>query len=368
MSYRATIQSNSAKPLQEVYFMAEQLLIPVIYGRIISAAVAAAGAPMREILKGTGLGERADSILNGMTIPQYQQLLANAQRLSGDPAIALRAGLDLPFTVHGAQGVAAAASPTLQLAIETLVNFGRLRSPFARVGLRSFGDKLVLDFDMGVSMGEQARAALEFMMAVVASAINNLASIPLTYCSIEFAYPAPPDPTAYSLLLPGDMHFDADANSITLLRRELRQVLPGANPEEYKFALQRCRASYSKLFESVCVGDAIMQIFAGRSGHICTAAEVAEALHVSRRTLQRRLQAQGSSFQQLSDQWLSQQALRYLGEDQLTVDLTALLLGYSDPANFRRAFRRWFGCAPGQYRQRKEPIEVTAHSTIPGQE
>ncbi len=332
--------------------MVEQLLIPVIYGRIISAAVAASGAPMREIVAGTGLGERADSTLNGMTIPQYQQLLANAQQLSGDPVIALRAGLDLPFTVHGAQGVAAAASTTLQLAIETLVNFGRLRSPFARVGLRPSGEMLILEFDIDVSMGEQTRAAIEFMMAVVASAISNLAWIPLTYCSIGFAYQAPPDPAAYSRLLPGDVHFGADVNSITLLRRELRQVLPGANPEEYKIALERCRASYSKLFETVSVEDAIVQIFVGRSGHICTLAEVADELHVSRRTLQRRLQAQGSSFQQLSDQWLSQQALRYLGEDRLTVDLTALLLGYSDPANFRRAFRRWFACAPGQYRQR----------------
>jgi AraC-like DNA-binding protein len=347
------MQSNSAKFMEEVHFMAEQLLIPVIYGRIISAAVAASGAPMREVVKGTGLGERADSTLNGMTIDQYRQLLANAQRLSCDPAIALRAGLDLPFTVHGAQGVAAAASPTLRLAIETLVNFGRLRSPFARVGLRPSGDMLVLEFDIDVSMGEQTRAALEFMMAIGASAINNLAWIPLTYCRIEFAYPAPSDPAVYSRLLPGEVHFDADANSITLLSRELEQALPGANPEEYKIALQRCRASYSKLFETVRVEDAIVEIFAARCGHICTVAEVADELHVSRRTLQRRLQTQGGSFQRLLDQWLGQQALRYLGEDQLTVDLSALLLGYSDPANFRRAFRRWFGCAPGQYRQQQ---------------
>lgn len=350
MSYRATMQSNDANQVKVL--VSDHLLIPVIYGRIISAAVAAAGAPMREIVKGTGLGERADKqSLNGMTIRQYRNLLANAQRLTRDPTIALRAGLDLPFTVHGAQGVAAAASTTLQVAIETLVNYGRLRSPFARVFLRLSGDKLVVEFDIGDSMGDQTQPALEFMMAVVASAINNLAWTPLTYCRIGFTQPAPPNPAAYSQLLPGDVHFDADANSITLLQRELQQALPGANPEEYKIALERCQASYSKLFETVSVKDAIVAIFAGHSGHICSVAEVADELHVSSRTLQRRLRAQGSSFQELLDHWLGQQALRYLGKDRLTVDLTALLLGYSDSANFRRAFRRWFGCAPGQYLQ-----------------
>lgn len=323
-----------------------QWLIPVIYGRIISAAVAASGVPMREIVAGTGLGDRADNHgPSGMTINQYRRLLANAQRLTHDPAIALRAGLDLPFTVHGAQGVAAAASATLRHAIETLVNFGRLRSPFARIGLLESADELVLEFTLDADMGEQARLALEFMMAVVASFINNLV---LTYCRIGFAYPEPPDPAVYSRLLPGDVTFNANANSISLLRSEAEQALPGANPEEYRIAIERCRASYSQLRQTDDVGDAVMQVFAGHSGHICSVSEVANELHLSTRTLQRRLRARGAGFQQLLDQWLSQQALRYLGEDRLTVELTALLLGYSDQANFRRAFRRWFGCAPGQ--------------------
>ncbi len=329
--------------------MAERPSIPVIYGRIISAAVAASGVPMREVVAGTGLGDRDPNTLSGMTITQYRQLLANALRLTNDPMIALRAGLNLPFTVHGAQGVAAAASATLHQAIETLVNFSRLRVPFARVLLRESDEELSLEFVLDDVMGEQARPALEFLMAIVASFIHNLVWAPLTYCKIGFAYPPPRDPDAYRRLLPGEVRFNAIANSIALLQSEAAQALPGSNPEEYRVAIERSRASYQQLRQTDDIADTMLQVFSGHSGHICTVREVADELHLSSRTLQRRLRARGVGFQQLLDQWLSQQALRYLAEDRLTVELTALLLGYSDQANFRRAFRRWFGCAPAEY-------------------
>ena len=329
--------------------MTGQPLIPVIYGRIISAAVAATGVPMRDVVAGTGLADREPNTHNGMTIDQYRRLLANALQLGRDPAIALRAGLNLPFTVHGAQGVAAAASATLQQAIETLVNFSRLRVPFARIQLRESEAELTLEFTLEDVMGQEARPALEFMMAVVASFIQNLVRFPLAWCKIEFTYPEPIEAEVYARLLPGDVHFNAPANAITLLRSEVAQALPGANAEEYRIAIERIRASYTQLRRSDDITAATLLVFAGQSGHICTLNETAEALHLSSRTLQRRLHARGVSFQQLLDQWLSQQALRYLGEDGLTVELTALLLGYSDPANFRRAFRRWFGCPPGKY-------------------
>jgi AraC-like DNA-binding protein len=80
---------------------------------------------------------------------------------------------------------------------------------------------------------------------------------------------------------------------------------------------------------------------------------VAQTLHLSQRTLQRRLQEEGTSYQQLLDDTRRELAEQYLGQVDLTLLEVAYLLGFADPSNFFRAFRRWFGETPGEYRSRR---------------
>lgn len=81
---------------------------------------------------------------------------------------------------------------------------------------------------------------------------------------------------------------------------------------------------------------------------------VAQALHLSQRTLQRRLQEEGTSYQQLLDDTRRDMADQYLQQPGLTLLEVAYLLGFADPSNFFRAFRRWFGCTPNEYRARRQ--------------
>ena len=74
-------------------------------------------------------------------------------------------------------------------------------------------------------------------------------------------------------------------------------------------------------------------------------------MNMSTRTLQRRLQEEGVSFQQLLERTRRELALQYLGQPQLTLFEIACMLGFADPSNFFRAFKRWFGLPPGQYRE-----------------
>jgi AraC-like DNA-binding protein len=79
--------------------------------------------------------------------------------------------------------------------------------------------------------------------------------------------------------------------------------------------------------------------------------DAAAILFVSKRTLARLLEKEGSSYKQIRDQILSQQASGYLRNSDLSVDAIAFLLNYYDSANFRRAFKRWFNLTPSQYRE-----------------
>ncbi|MCY1450977.1 HTH-type transcriptional regulator VirS [compost metagenome] len=83
---------------------------------------------------------------------------------------------------------------------------------------------------------------------------------------------------------------------------------------------------------------------------------VASSMHLSQRTLQRRLQEEGVSFQQLLDDTRRELAEQYLAQPNLTLLEIAYLLGFADPSNFFRAFRRWFDSTPGEYRARLEEV------------
>jgi AraC-like DNA-binding protein len=81
--------------------------------------------------------------------------------------------------------------------------------------------------------------------------------------------------------------------------------------------------------------------------------EMARRLFLSKRSLQRRLAEEETSFRQILDSTRHDLALRYLGNSHLTINEIGYLLGFSDPSNFTRAFRRWEGLSPSRYRSER---------------
>ena len=80
--------------------------------------------------------------------------------------------------------------------------------------------------------------------------------------------------------------------------------------------------------------------------------EVAQSLHVSTRTLQRRLAGAAASFSEVSDGVRSELAKEYLLDLDVRISEVAFLLGFSEQSSFNRAFRRWTGLAPGRWREK----------------
>jgi AraC-like DNA-binding protein len=79
--------------------------------------------------------------------------------------------------------------------------------------------------------------------------------------------------------------------------------------------------------------------------------DIARALHLSERTLQRRLHDEGSSFQELLEDTRRDLARRYLRQRQLPLAEAAYLLGFAEQSTFQRACRRWFATSPHKYRK-----------------
>jgi AraC-like DNA-binding protein len=95
---------------------------------------------------------------------------------------------------------------------------------------------------------------------------------------------------------------------------------------------------------------AIQQKLTGRRPNV---EDIADALHISSRTLQRRLQDQGSSFQRVLEEARHQLARHCLNNSVLELNEAAYLLGYQDGNSFVRAFRNWEGVPPSRWREQQ---------------
>jgi AraC-like DNA-binding protein len=88
------------------------------------------------------------------------------------------------------------------------------------------------------------------------------------------------------------------------------------------------------------------QLAEGMANGPMTLTQVARRLHLSERSLQRRLEAEGTRFAQLVDEVRRELALRYIADERLALGEVAYLLGFAEPSPFHRAFKRWTGTTP----------------------
>ncbi|QHS09319.1 AraC family transcriptional regulator [Sinimarinibacterium sp. NLF-5-8] len=157
--------------------------------------------------------------------------------------------------------------------------------------------------------------------------------------------------------------YHASANALLLRHAEADMPLPMYDPHLARLLEDQCRAQLEHRRVGGIVGQ-VRQLLLGPLGLIATLEEVAQHLAMAPRSLRRKLEAEGVQFRQLVEAERRQLALQLLQGTQMKLDELALHLGYGDTTSFTRAFRRWFDCAPGEYR--KAHGAPTASIAAPG--
>lgn len=168
--------------------------------------------------------------------------------------------------------------------------------------------------------------------------------------AVQFDFRPPGDAAAFERAFGTPVHFGAADHRLLLAAEDLALPLPARHPG--LLALHR-QALDERL---AALGDArvsarVSEIILARLEHGEPRREdIAQALALSDRTLQRRLREEGTSFQQLLDDVRRSLAVRYLSDARQALGEVAWRLGFADQSNFFRACRRWFGGPPGQVR------------------
>jgi AraC-like DNA-binding protein len=170
---------------------------------------------------------------------------------------------------------------------------------------------------------------------------------------IRVPYPEPPAYTRYKDRLPRFRFNCAAGVQIRFPARLLDERIPSADPVSVQLAIDRCEQEMARQAANLTTADLVRGKLVCQDGRYPDMAAMARMLLVSERTLKRRLQEEGSSFQALLDKARHQDSMRLLGNPALAVKQVAQAVGYTDPANFARAFSKWTGLSPREWRQRQ---------------
>ncbi|MBF5041572.1 MULTISPECIES: AraC family transcriptional regulator [Myxococcaceae] len=332
-------------------FLRTQLVRPFL------AAVRARGGDADALVREFGLGADAEMAPDVfVSISQLRAFLVAAERAVGDPLLGVHTAPLFPRGAWGLVEFATRNAPRVRDAFARLARYGRLLDDVVRFTYVEEGQEGRLSQEVPGLPGGLGRHANEFWMAALLGETARAIGRPLRPVRVWLAHPAPREPGLLAGLAEAlgtsALSFGAEANAFALSAADLDAPLLSADPA----LLQHLDAHAEQALRHVPVpGGLALHVRQRLRQHLGQrlpgVAEVARALRMSPRTLQRRLADEGTSFQALVDAVREEQARLYVKESERALDEVAWLLGYSEKSTFLRAFRRWTGTTPGQYRQ-----------------
>lgn len=324
-------------------------VIPVAYVRDIVELSARWSVRPEELLAGLPL--RVESLTDPATrvpIPVCAEIVARAERLTAEPALAFHAGTQMRVSVHGFLGFAAMTSGTVREALALATRFASTRTTI--IGLSFY----VEDGTASIVVEERAELGALREFAVVSLIVGlwrlgeSLTGRQLDG-SAECSFPAPAYLEELGESLTGRISFGRPANRLLFPAALLDLPLTSADPLATQLARAECERELAAI-AGAGLPARVRAVILACPDRVPSIVEVARELHLSTRTLKRRLADRDMTFTAIADDVRSQRAVLLLANRELAIGEIATRLGYTELPNFTRAFRRWTGTTPAAYR------------------
>jgi AraC-like DNA-binding protein len=244
------------------------------------------------------------------------------------------------------------SSSTLVEAVELQARFIRLLRDGLRFGVEIDGPRAVFRMDV---LPEEPLPLLEFFCAISIAVVSRVAKRDLVAREIWFAHPSPPKARQHEELFRAKLRFGAPYNAMFGDAEDFTRPLPSANPRVRARLIRQAESLLQMLPSGELFEDKVCaRIEAELPDGNTNASAVAEKLGVSARTLHRRLQHEGVSYQELLDRVRLRLAARHLGAGKAISEVAALV-GFAQASTFHRAFKSWTGETPAEYQERHGP-------------
>ncbi len=278
------------------------------------------------------------------------QLWKLAVHYTGDPAFGLTVAQAWHPTNAHALGFSWLASRTLMDALQRLERYIRVLSDKSNVSLRNIGSVTTLTISNPVSTCPSADEYNDAGLALIIRLCRMSYGEEFNPVKLTMKRPLPSELDRYELCFRAPIEYASKENSIFFRTSDLEQELPTANAQlalendkivaDYLSRYQRSNLTLQvryKIIEQLASGKVSQE-------------SVAESLVTSLRNLQRNLKKEGASYKILLEDVRRELAAHYMEQSEMSINEITFLLGFSEPANFSRAFKRWTGVSPSEFR------------------
>ncbi|MCH8543440.1 MAG: AraC family transcriptional regulator [Alcanivorax sp.] len=290
-----------------------------------------------------------------ITLTQLDVLLSAAfAAAEEDPFFGLRVGQENHYGSLDLLGNLMATAGSLGEALVLLLRYKDLLVPYLRFEMQEQGDLVALTSTSDESLNfTRTRTHNEVVVATMVAIGRSLTGGELGLRRVGFSHPEPEDTGPYEEMFRVPVTFAAPRNEMLIERAVLDVPLPTAYPKYNQRLRRLADQQLARLSRAQGLAGQVQGLLEERLGQADTSVEeIAGALNLSARTLQRRLRQEGVTFAGLRDQVRHRHACAVLAEPDCDMEQLAAGLGFSDTANFYHAFKRWQGCAPGAYRRK----------------
>lgn len=321
--------------------------------RVMLGVFADLGLDSRRIQDAAGISEGElhdpDRLLPARAVYRMWEV---ASDLWARPALGLEAGTRVPLGAYEVLDYLLASGDTLSDGIRSFASYFSIATRTARYEVDDRGGHVRLQMVWQIQPQGIMFHLRDYSLSAAARRIREVGAGAPVRVELE----GPPFTTEghYARVFGAPTVLRADANALVFTRQQW--TLPLGRADQ---SLQRTLRRYADLLLARSAGSAAESLSERVRRELLQKVrvglppldDVARALGVGSRTLQRQLRQEGSSFAALSNQVRAGLAVEYLRDPALSIGEVAYLLGFSEPSAFTRAFRRWTGHSPGRHRR-----------------
>lgn len=337
----------------------EPILHPVVISQVMVNFAASFGIDKETCLLGTSISEA--QLHDSEALISYSQEMRLVENLilalPNESALGFKLGLQYTISTFGVWGFALRTSQTLREAAAIALRYLPLSTAYCGMQTLDENGNLYILFDSTDIPSPLRCFLLERDMATGVNLINELSLAGVKLSKIEFQGSPPDYANEIEALIGVKPVYHSQYNALGVTIEEADRLLPTYDPQLVRLMGDQCRYQLERRQQTGVTGQVRQQIL-GTLGLVASLEEVAKALAMSPRSLRRKLESENTNYKNVLDQERQQIAQLLLHGSNMKLDELAFHLGYTDTASFSRAFRRWNGCSPGEFRSSKNKDEI----------
>ena len=283
---------------------------------------------------------------------QLVSLYEAAALLTGDDTFGLHLGENIDPRVFDVLGYVAMNSPTIGEALERIVRYHSIWQDGALLILEAADATTKITYSYLDRSITQYRQDSELTLAAIVALGRMVTDSDWSPVEVRFAHVGPVDASEHMRIFRAPVRFSADSCQLTIDTSTLVLPIAKADPGLRALLDRHAEELLAKHPRPDSIVDRVRSLIGAElNGGDPSLERIAHRLGLSGRTLQRRLREQGSSHNEVLDQMRKDLAQRYLQEPEMAVCEIAYLLGFSESSALHRAFKRWTGMTPSEFRR-----------------